>query len=63
MSTVTEIMQAVTRLPGRQKVKLARWLQSQVDDHLNDEGLMKIAAEGAIALDKREARYAKRKAR
>ena len=63
MSTVAEIKQAFARLPGRQRIKLARWLQTQVDDRLNDEELMKIAAEGARALDKREAEYAKRKAR
>lgn len=63
MSTVAEIKQAFTRLPTRQKVNLARWLQTQVDDRLNDEELMKIAAEGARALDRREAEYAKRKAR
>ena len=63
MSTVSEIKKAFTQLPGRQKIKLVRWLQTQVDDRLNDEELMKIAAEGARALDKREAEYAKRKAR
>ena len=63
MSTVAEIKQALTRLPDRQKLKLARWLQTQVDDRLNDDELMKIAAEGARALDRREAEYAKRKAR
>jgi hypothetical protein len=63
MSTVAEIKQAVTRLPERQKIKLASWLQSQVDDRLNDEELMSLAAEGARALDKRETQHAKRKAR
>ncbi|MBI4660109.1 MAG: hypothetical protein HY735_14815 [Verrucomicrobia bacterium] len=63
MSTVTEIKEAFRRLPDRQKLKLARWLQTQVDDRFNDEELMRIAAEGARALDKREAVYAKRKAR
>jgi hypothetical protein len=63
MSTVAEIKQAVTRLPEQEKIKLARWLNAQVDDRLNDDELMKIAAEGARALDKREADYAKRKAR
>ena len=53
MSTVAEIKQAVTRLPERQKIKLAHWLKSQVDDRLDDEELMKIAAEGARAPDKR----------
>ena len=37
--------------------------QTQVDDRLNDEEMMTLAAEGARALDKREAAYAKRKAR
>jgi hypothetical protein len=63
MSTVAEIKQAFTRLPERQKTSLARWLRTQVDDRLNDEELMKIAAEGARALDRREGEYAKRKAR
>ena len=64
MSTVAEIKQACTRLPDRQKIKLVRWLQTQVvDDRLNDDELMQLATEGARALDKREAEYAKRKAR
>jgi hypothetical protein len=63
MSTVTEIKQAVKRLPPQKKVALARWLQTQMDDRPSDEELMAIAAEGARALDKREATYAKRKAR
>lgn len=63
MSTVTEIKQAVDKLPPRKKLALARWLQAQVDDRLNDEEMMMIAAEGARVLDKREAAYAKRKAR
>ena len=63
MSTVAEIKKACTRLPDRQKIKLALWLQTQVDDRLSDDELMVIAAEGARALDKREAEYAKRKAR
>ncbi len=63
MSTVTEIKEAVGKLPPRKKLALARWLQAQVDDRLNDEEMMAIAAEGARALDKREAAHAKRKAR
>ena len=63
MSTVAEIKRAFTRLPDRQKIEFARWLQSQADDQLTDEEMMKIAAEGARALDKRESEYAKRKAR
>jgi hypothetical protein len=63
MSTVVEMKQAFTRLPERQKVRFARWLQAQVDDRLSDDELMAIAAEGARALDRREARHAKRKAR
>jgi hypothetical protein len=58
-----EIKQAVSKLPPRKKLALARWMQAQVDDRLNDEEMMAIAAEGARALDKREATYAKRKAR
>lgn len=63
MSTVAEMKQAFTRLPDRQKARFARWLQAQVDDRLSDEEMMRIAAEGARALDKREADHAKRKAR
>jgi hypothetical protein len=63
MSTVTEIKQAVNKLPASKKLALIRWLQTQVDDRLSDDEIMLIAAEGARALDKREAAYAKRKAR
>jgi len=63
MSTVTEIKQAVSKLPPRQKRALAQWLHTQVDDRLNDGEIMALAAEGARVLDKREAAYAKRKAR
>ena len=63
MSTVAEIKQAATRLSDRQKLGLARWLQAQVDDRLNDEELMRLAAEGARALDKREASHDQRKTR
>jgi hypothetical protein len=63
MSTVTEIKQAVKKLPPRKRLALAQWLQTQVDDRLSDAEMMAVAAEGARALDKREAAYAKRKAR
>jgi hypothetical protein len=63
MSTVTEIKQAVSKLPPRQKQALARWLNSQTGDRLTDKEMMEIAAVGARALDEREAAYAKRKAR
>jgi len=63
MSTVAEIKEAVTRLPERQKIQFARWMQTQISDRLSDDEMMKIAAEGARALDQREAHYAKRKAR
>lgn len=63
MSTVTEIKQAVSKLPQRKKLALVRWLQIQVDDRATDEEMMAIAAEGAMALDKREAAYGKSKAR
>jgi hypothetical protein len=63
MSTVMEIKQAVSKLPVRKKQALVRWLQAQVDDHLNDAEMMALAVEGARALDRREAAYAKRKAR
>ena len=63
MSTVAEIKEAVTRLPEREKIQFARWMQTQIPDCLNDDEMMEIAAEGARALDRREAQYAKRKAR
>ena len=63
MSTVTEIKQAVSKLPQRKKLALARWLSSQVDHRMGDEEMMAIAAEGARALDNRETVYAKSKAR
>jgi hypothetical protein len=63
MSTVAEIKKAVKQLPAQDQLALARWLRTQVDDRLNDDALMEIAAEGARVLDKREAAHAKRKAR
>lgn len=63
MSTVAEIKEAVARLPERQKIQIARWMQTQISDQLSDDEMMSIAAEGARALDRREARYAKRKTR
>ena len=63
MSTVVEIKAAVSKLPQGKKVALARWLQAQVDDRLDDEEMMAVAAAGAQELDKREAAHAKRKAR
>ncbi len=57
-----EIKQAVTKLTPRKKLALARWLQAQIDDRLSDEEMVAIAAEGARALDKREAADAKREA-
>lgn len=53
----------MSKLPQRKKLALVQWLYTQVDDRLNDEDLMALAAVGARALDKREAAYAKRKAR
>ena len=63
VSTVAEIKEAVTRLPERQKIQLARWVQTQISDSLSNDEMMAIAAEGARALDRREAQYAKRKTR
>jgi len=63
MSTVTEIKQAVRKLPPRKKLALARWLETQVSDRLTGEEMMAIAAEGARVLDRRETVYAKRKTR
>jgi hypothetical protein len=62
-SIFEQIKQAVSKLPQRTKLALAQWLHAQVDDRLNDEEMMSIAVEGARALGKREATYAKRKAR
>jgi hypothetical protein len=50
MSTVAEIKEAVTRLPERQKIQFARWMQTQIHDRLGDDEMMGIAAEGACAL-------------
>ena len=58
MSTVAEIKEAVARLPEREKIQFARWMQTQIPDCLNDDEMMEIAAEGARALDRREAHYA-----
>ncbi|MBM3892454.1 MAG: hypothetical protein FJ388_25335 [Verrucomicrobia bacterium] len=63
MTTVCEIKRAVNRLPEKKRLALARWLHTQTDDRLSDEAMMEIAAEGARALDRREAAHAKRKAR
>jgi hypothetical protein len=63
MSSVAKIKEAVTRLPERKKIQFARWMQAQIPDRLSDDEMMAIAAEGARALDQREARYVKRKAR
>ena len=63
MSTVMEIKRAVSKLPPRQKMALARWLQKQTSDRVSDDEMMALAAEGARALDKREAAYAKTKSR
>jgi hypothetical protein len=49
MSTVAEIKEAVTRLPERQKIQFARWMQTQISDCLSDDKMMKIGAEGARA--------------
>jgi hypothetical protein len=54
MSTVAEIKEAVIRLPERQKIRFARWMQTQIHDRLSDDEMMGIAAEGARALDWRE---------
>jgi ribosomal protein S7 len=63
MSPVAEIKPAVSKLPQRKKLALVQWLHTQGDDRLNDEEMMTLSAEVARALDKREAAYAKRKAR
>jgi len=60
---MAEIKRAVSKLPARKKLALAQWLQAQVSDRLSDDEMMAIAAEGARALDKCEAAYARRKGR
>jgi hypothetical protein len=57
VSTVAEIKEAVTRLPERQKIQFARWMQTQIPDRLSDDEIMGMAAEGARALERREAQY------
>ena len=52
-----EIKQAVSKLSKRKKLALVQWLHTRVDDRLNDGEMMALAAEGARALDKREAAY------
>ena len=37
MSTVTEIKQAVSKLPSRKKRELVRWMQTQVGGDESDE--------------------------
>lgn len=63
MTSVTEIKQAVSKLPLRTQLALVRWLHTQVDDRLNEDEMMAVAAEGARVLDQHEVAYAKRKAR
>jgi hypothetical protein len=46
MSTVTEIKQAVSKLPQRKTLALVQWLHAQVDDRLGDQERMAIAAQG-----------------
>ncbi len=60
---MVEIKQAGRKLPPRQKLTLAKWLQAQVCDRLSEGEMMTIASDGAQALDKREAACAKRKTR
>jgi hypothetical protein len=59
MDTVAELRRAIAKLSSRQKLQLARWLRTQVNDRLRDKEIMAIAAEGARALDQREAAGAK----
>jgi hypothetical protein len=53
----------VSKLPQRKKLALVQWLHTQVDDRLNDEEMMAIAAEGARALDKRESQCSWRRSK
>ena len=57
MSTVAEIKEAVARLPEREKIQFARWMETQVRDRLSDGEMMEIATEGTRAHDRREAQY------
>ena len=63
VSTVLEIKRAVNKLPPRKRLALAQWFQLQVIDRLTNDEMMAMAADGARALDKREAAYGKAKAR
>lgn len=56
MSTVTEIKEAVRKLPPRKKLELVNWMQTQV----GGDATMIVAGEGARAHDRHEATHAKR---
>jgi len=43
VSTVAEIKEAVARLPARQKIQIARWMQTQISDRLSEDEMMAIA--------------------
>jgi len=60
--TVAEIKEAVARLLVRQRIQIARWIQAQIPDRWSDDVMMVIAAEGARALDRREAQCFNRNA-
>jgi len=50
MSTVTEIKEAVSKLPPRKRRALVRWLQTQAEDRLSDRAMMAITTRGSISV-------------
>ena len=60
MSTVTEIKEAVSKLPSRKKLAIIRWMQTQVDVPKSDLGTAARANEGVRKLKRREAAEARR---
>ena len=60
MSTVTEIKEAVSKLPSRKKLAMIRWMRTQVDDRQSDRGTVVRAGVGTRKPDKRETAEARR---
>ncbi|MCP5520396.1 MAG: hypothetical protein H7A46_02460 [Verrucomicrobiales bacterium] len=63
MSTVMGVREAAGRQRLSKKPPEGDRLRQHTEGCLSDEQMMAVAAEGARALDQREAAYAKRKAR
>ena len=45
VSTVAEIKEAAARLPERQKVQIARWMQTLIPDRLSDDEMTQVQEE------------------